>query len=203
MNNASRPLITFKPDDIRFTYRVGGILIQREHLLCQFAGEEGFWFLPGGRAEVGEPARATLLRETQEELGEVLQIERLLYIVENFFTDASGAWHELGLYFLLSAPADSLLTQSLETFTRLDEVGHSLRFDWLPIAQLETFALYPPFFRTALKDLPDHPVHREEHHSALSTHEYSRQLLARRQCIRYFHYSTTCFLLTPEEYERE
>ena len=34
MNNASRPLITFKPDDIRFTYRVGGILIQREHLLC-------------------------------------------------------------------------------------------------------------------------------------------------------------------------
>jgi ADP-ribose pyrophosphatase YjhB (NUDIX family) len=165
MNNASRPLITFKPDDIRFTYRVGGILIQSEHLLCQSAGEEGFWFLPGGRAEVGEPARATLLRETQEELGEVLQIGRLLYVVENFFTDASDAWHELGLYFLLSAPADSLLTHSLETFTRLDEVGNSLRFDWLPIAQLETFTLYPPFFRTALKDLPDHPVHMEEHHS--------------------------------------
>jgi len=165
MNNVSRHLITLKPDDIRFTYRVGGILIQREHVLCQFAGEEGFWFLPGGRAEVGEPARVTLLRESQEELGEALQIERLLYVVENFFTDASGAWHELGLYFLLSAPADSLLTQSLETFTHLDEVGHCLRFDWLPIAQLETFALYPPFFRTALKDLPDHPVHREEHRS--------------------------------------
>jgi 8-oxo-dGTP pyrophosphatase MutT (NUDIX family) len=85
MNNASRPLITFKPDDIRFTYRVGGILIQREHVLCQSAGEGGFWFLPGGRAEVGEPARVTLLRESQEELGEALQIERLLLCRREFF----------------------------------------------------------------------------------------------------------------------
>jgi ADP-ribose pyrophosphatase YjhB (NUDIX family) len=163
--NTSRHLITFKSGDIRFSYRVGGILLQREHVLCQFAGEEGFWFLPGGRTEVGEPARVTLLRETQEELGEALQIGRLLFVVENFFTDASGAWHELGLYFLLSAAGDSLLTHSLETFTRLDEAGHSLRFDWLPLAQLETFALYPPFLRTALKDLPDRPVHIEEHRS--------------------------------------
>ena len=76
--DAFRHIITFKPGDIRFTYRVGGILLQHEHVLCQSAGEEGFWFLPWGRAEVGEPARVTLLRETQEELGEVLQIERLL-----------------------------------------------------------------------------------------------------------------------------
>lgn len=163
--NAPRHLITFKPGDIRFTYRVGGILIQHEHVLCQSAGEEGFWFLPGGRAEVGESARISLLREMQEELGVDLQIERLLYVVENFFRDASDAWHELGLYFLLSAPAGSLLTHSLAPFTRQDEVGHSLRFNWLPIAQLETFPLYPLCFQKALKDLPEHPVHLEEHGS--------------------------------------
>jgi hypothetical protein len=72
-----------------------------------------------------------------------MQIERLLYVVGNFFTDASGAWHELGLYFLLCAPADSILMHSLETFTRLDEMGTSLGFDWPPIAQLEAFSLYP------------------------------------------------------------
>jgi ADP-ribose pyrophosphatase YjhB (NUDIX family) len=165
--NSSRPLITFKPPDIRFTYRVGGILIQHEHLLCQSAGEEGFWFLPGGRAEVGEPARVTLLREMQEELGEAVQIERLLYVVENFFTDANDLWHELGLYFLMSAPADSFLTQSLETFTCLDEVGNPLRFDWLPIARLKAFPLYPSFFQKALQDLPAHSVHIEEHGSRL------------------------------------
>ena len=101
----------------------------------------------------------------QEELGEALQAGRLLYIVENFFRDGSGSSHELGLYFLLSAPAGSLLTRSLETFTRQDEVGNHLRFDWLPIAQLEAFPLYPPCFQTALKSLPEHPVHIEEHRS--------------------------------------
>jgi len=163
--NAPRHLITFKPGGIRFTYRVGRVLIQREHVLCQSAGEEGFWFLPGGRAEVGESARASLLREMQEELGEAFQVGRLLYVVENFYSNAGGASHELGLYFLLSAPAGSFLTNGLETFTRQDEVGNSLRFDWLPIAHLETFPLYPPFFQTALKDLPEHPVHIEEHRS--------------------------------------
>ena len=81
----------------------------------------------------------------QEELGMALQVGRMLDVVENFFSDSSDAWHELGLYFLLTAPASSFLTHSLEPFTRQDEVGHSLRFDWLPIAQLETFPLYPPY----------------------------------------------------------
>ncbi len=163
--NVPRHMITFKPAEIRFTFRVGGVLIQREYVLCQSAGQEGFWFLPGGRAEIGESARASLLREMQEELNVALQVGRLLYVVENFFSDTSGAWHEMGLYFLLTAPAGSFLTDSLESFTRQDEVGNPLHFDWLPIARLETFPLYPPFFQTALKALPEHPVHIEERRS--------------------------------------
>ena len=160
-----RTMITFKPAEIRFTYRVGGILIHNEHVLCQAAAEEVFWFLPGGRAELGESASVTLLREMQEELGVVMKIERLLYVVENFFTDPNDSWHELGLYFLITAPLDSYLTQSLETIMRVDEAGNHLRFDWLPIAQLEAFPLYPPFFQKALQEIPEHTVHFEEHRS--------------------------------------
>lgn len=39
-----RTMITFKSADIRFTYRVGGILIRDEHILCQAAEQDGFWF---------------------------------------------------------------------------------------------------------------------------------------------------------------
>ena len=49
-----RTMITFKPGGIRFTFRVGGILIHNEHVLCQAASDEDSWFLPGGRAELGE-----------------------------------------------------------------------------------------------------------------------------------------------------
>ena len=94
-----------------------------------------------------------------------MHIERLLFIVENFFTEPNDSWHELGLYFLMTAPADSYLNQSLETIRRDDEMGNHLRFDWLPIAQLETFPLYPPFFQKALREIPTHTAHIEEHSS--------------------------------------
>jgi ADP-ribose pyrophosphatase YjhB (NUDIX family) len=162
-------MITFKPGEIRFTFRVGGILIQREHVLCQAASREGFFFLPGGRTELGETASVSLLREMQEELGVVMKIERLLYVVENFFTDPDNIWHELGLYFLMTAPADSYLYQSLETIERVDEVGNELRFDWLPIAQLEEFPLYPLCFQKALQEIPEQTVHIEEHRSRFDT----------------------------------
>lgn len=160
-----RTMITFKSADIRFTYRVGGILIHDEHVLCQAASEEGFWFLPGGRAELGEPAKVTLLREMQEELGVAVEIGRLLYVVENFFTDANDSWHELGLYFLMTAPANSYFYQSLETFTHVDEVGNHLRFDWLPISRLEEFSLYPLVLQKALQQIPEHTIHLEDHRS--------------------------------------
>lgn len=72
-----RSMLTFKPGEIRFTYRVGGILIRNEHVLCQVASGENFYFLPGGRAVLGESASATLLCEMQEELGILMNIERL------------------------------------------------------------------------------------------------------------------------------
>ena len=160
-----RTTITFKSGDIRFNYRVGGILIQHEHVLCQTASRENFFFLPGGRAELGEAASVSLLREMQEELGVLMKIERLLYVVENFFTEPNDSWHELGLYLLMTAPAGSYLNQNLEPITRVDEVGNHLRFEWLPIAQLETFPLYPPFFQKALKQIPECTIHIEEHSS--------------------------------------
>lgn len=165
--HVSRTIITSKAGEIRFAYRIGGILINHEHILCQAASKEDFFFLPGGRAEFGEAASVTLLREMQEELGVVMKIERLLYVVENFFTDPNDTWHELGLYFLMAAPTDSYLNRSLETIRRVDEVGKQLRFDWLPIAQLEAFPLYPHFFQKALQEVPDHTVHIVEHHSRI------------------------------------
>ena len=55
--DASRTMITFKAARIRFTYRIGGVLVHNGHVLCQAAPEQGFWFLPGGRA--GEKARVS------------------------------------------------------------------------------------------------------------------------------------------------
>jgi ADP-ribose pyrophosphatase YjhB (NUDIX family) len=160
--DSPRTMIKFDAAGWHFTYRVGGILLHDGHVLCQRALVDGFWFLPGGRAELGEAAAASLQREMQEELGLVVQVERLVYVLENFFRET----HELGMYFLITAPADAYLYQSLATFKREDELGILQRFDWLPLAQLAHLPLFPTFFQKALQYLPDHTahyVHYDEH----------------------------------------
>ncbi len=159
----ARTMITFKSNGTRFTYRVGGIIIHNEHVLCQAVPEEAFFFLPGGRAELGESASVSIVREMQEELGVLMVIERLLYVVENFYAEPGYSSHELGLYFLMNAPADTYLYQSLEPFERVDEAGNQLLFEWLPLAELETLPVYPPVLQKALKEIPERIVHLEDH----------------------------------------
>ncbi len=78
-------MITFDADRARFNYRIVAIIRHDDHvLLCQEEGQD-FWFMPGGRAELLEPSTETVVREIREELGVEAHVERLVWIVENFF----------------------------------------------------------------------------------------------------------------------
>ncbi|WP_161982034.1 NUDIX hydrolase [Dictyobacter alpinus] len=163
MADQDRTMIKFKTAHYKFTYRVGGIAIHEGRVLCQKSTldpADNFWFLPGGRAELGESSQETLRREVQEELGEEGEVGRLLYIVENFFTDTT-AHHEIGLYFELNFPENSYLYQHTGPFELPEEQeNHPMIFEWLPIADLpDRLDIRPPFFRHALATLPAHTEH--------------------------------------------
>ncbi|HWI50236.1 MAG TPA: NUDIX domain-containing protein, partial [Rummeliibacillus sp.] len=66
-----------------FNYRVAGVLVQEGHILTHKSVNDSFWSLPGGRVKILEQAQYGLQREFQEELGVDVQIERLLWSVEN------------------------------------------------------------------------------------------------------------------------
>ncbi len=158
----ARTMITFKQGSTKFTYRIGGIAIHNGRVLFQRATLDPahiFWFLPGGRAEVGESAQETLEREMIEELGEKVHVGPLLYVVENFFADKQKH-HELGLYFAMSLQTDSPYLREMRTIVR-EEVGFDLPiiFDWLPLSQLAEMNVQPSFFRKALQQLPEQPMH--------------------------------------------
>ena len=70
-------MITFARGPLRFNYRVVGIAINDGRVLLHRAETDDFWALPGGRAELMEPASVTLQREMQEELGIEVQVLRL------------------------------------------------------------------------------------------------------------------------------
>jgi ADP-ribose pyrophosphatase YjhB (NUDIX family) len=154
-------MITFARENTRFTYRVVGVAIENGHVLLHRAEGDDFWALPGGRAELLEPAAATLRREMREELEIDVEVVRPLWLVENFFQHQGYDHHELGVYFLMRVPAGWHDRTAVEPFTG-DENGTRLLFQWFPLDELASMRVYPSFLADGLRDLPltlQHVVH--------------------------------------------
>lgn len=151
-------MITLDTGALRFNYRIVGVAVHGGRVLLHRAEREDFWSLPGGRAELREPAEETLRREMREELGVTIGVERLLWVVENFFQYDRRDYHELALYFLMTFPPAPPLYRAAAPFAG-GEAGLPLIFRWVPLADLDRTVLYPPFLKLALRDLPPAPTH--------------------------------------------
>lgn len=154
-------MITFAHENTRFTYRIVGAAIEDGRVLLHRAEGDDFWALPGGRAELLEPASATLRREMREELEIDVEVVRPLWLVENFFQHQGYDHHELGIYFLMRVPVDWAFRTTEEPFTG-DENGVRLVFQWFPLDQLTSMRVYPSFLASGLGNLPltlQHVVH--------------------------------------------
>ena len=157
-------MLSFKHSKGRFSCRAVGVVIDRERLLIHRAEGDDFWALPGGRVEFGESASVALARELAEELDVAVEVGRLIWIAENFFTYQDMQHHEIGFYFQVSLPDGSPLQARSEPFTGYDD-SVLLTFEWYPIAGLEGVALYPTLLRKGVADMPEETqyiVHRDE-----------------------------------------
>lgn len=157
-------MIVFDRGKARFQYRVAAIILRGDEVLLQTAGDEGFWYLPGGRVEMLESAEDALRRELSEEIGAQARIERLVWVVENFFEHRGIAYHEPGLYFLASFPADSPAYRAEGTFLGYEADGTRLLHRWHSVRALDALLLYPSFLKAGLRSLSaatQYIVHRD------------------------------------------
>jgi ADP-ribose pyrophosphatase YjhB (NUDIX family) len=150
-------VIHFERDGRRFNFRVAGVALRDERVLLQGTDHEPFWTLPGGRVEWLEPSPEALRREMREELGIEIHIERLIWVVENFFEYEGHLVHELSLLFSISFPSNPELYEQ-EQFEG-DEGETRLRFRWFPLHSLDSVVLYPAFLGTALRSIPNQVTH--------------------------------------------
>lgn len=156
-------MIVFDRAQQRFNYRIAGVAVHGGQVLVFQAEGEPFWSLPGGRAELGEPAERTLEREMREELNTEVEVVRPLWFVENFFHFDARDYHEVALYFLMRLPQASPLLQNEDPFIAWDE-GTQLEYQWVPATSdcLSALPLLPSFLHDAMNALPDslqHVVH--------------------------------------------
>ncbi|GGH27670.1 NUDIX hydrolase [Paenibacillus segetis] len=145
-------MITFERNNNKFNFRVAGILIHNGKLLLHTTKTDDFWNLPGGRVEFNESTEQALIRELQEELGVTIQLERLVYVNEDFFEYDCKKYHEIGFYYLMSLPANHDILQKKEEFYGLEDNGR-LIFKWFEVEELLDLEVYPEILKTDIKEI--------------------------------------------------
>lgn len=125
-----------------FRYRVGAIIISGEYALFAYSETDKHYYSVGGGVHIGEHSRDAVLRETMEETGMKLEIERPLCIVENFFygTGTLGGLncHAVEFYYLMKPAEKVEINVNSVTCNGIVE-----KMCWLPISRLEEYDIRP------------------------------------------------------------
>lgn len=152
-------MISYNEDLKKFNFRVAGLAIHEGRvLLHKFEGFD-FWCLPGGRAEMGESSPETLKREFQEELGEHVSIDRLLWCCESFYDHRGFEVHELCMYYSVDFLENSDVVKRTDPFDVKEIDGTTLTFKWFDLEAVDALEFYPEFIKNHLTDLPKTTQH--------------------------------------------
>lgn len=124
--------------------RAGALIVKGGKLLMVKSSRK-YYYSIGGRLKFGETAEEAVVREVFEETGVKLQIDRLAFVQENYFTNDTPAKlgksvYEIGFYFRMLVPPDF---EPLSTV--IVEGGSRERLCWVSPDTAET--LYPEAFR--------------------------------------------------------
>ena len=123
--------IEIKNNNVKFKYRVSGLLIKDNKLLVVKINDNSFYCLPGGHVELLENSNDAIIREFKEETGFDVQVEKFLFVTENFFKSGTFDCHELGMYYLLKS--DNI---PIKDFNKNEDEGDKitrLSFKWIDV----------------------------------------------------------------------
>ena len=155
--------ITYVSNRKKFNYRVCAIIISNNKILAMHDERSPYFYLPGGRVQMGETAEHAVIREEQEKLNVTPKIIAPLWLNQSFFTEDVDKlnYHEICIYYLMDISETGLLEKG-ERFT-LHEGHHIHDFEWLAFERLQDEYFYPIFLKTNIYNLPKQFTIRTEY----------------------------------------
>lgn len=155
-------MINFNNNNITFSVRSAGVLIDRGRILMQRKKGDNCWALPGGRVEMGERSDVTLPREFKEEIGvDGITIQRLLYVAETFFKFKGESHHQISFYYLMSLP-NNFIYSNVERFDGLEK-EKNIEYAWIDLNNLKRFSVKPDFLQEELVNIQPYVKHIVEY----------------------------------------
>ena len=131
--------------------RVGAIIMRGSKVLMVTNPGAPYFYTVGGRLRYGETTEEAVKREVFEETGVHMEVDRLGFIHEDFFTgDTCFAIglpvHEIAFFYYMDVPEDFVPSGASYT-----DLGDRERLEWID-PRTETRAFYPRFFREELQN---------------------------------------------------
>ncbi|MET0959299.1 MAG: NUDIX hydrolase [Psychrobacillus psychrotolerans] len=151
--------ISFKTNEGRFNYRVGGLIVQDNKLLIMQDQGQPYYYIPGGRIKMNEKSEDAVKREVKEELGTEVNVNRILWVNENFFQEETlkEKFHEVCFFYLLELKDKEILKRGNKF--EVDENGKIHMYYWKTLDEIKSINLYPQFLKEKITELPMHIQH--------------------------------------------
>ena len=142
--------IIFINNNIKFNFRVGLIIQNKNRFLLQKSIKDDFFGLIGGRVQLGENTKKTAIREAKEELDIDINEDNLKinFISENFFSYNTQKFHEI-LYIYKYRIDDFHELAKKDNFPCCDKISTTMQ--WFDIHDIKDLDLRPCFIKTNIE----------------------------------------------------
>ena len=142
----SSPDLRIRKSEADFFYRAAALIIHEGKLLAvRHVNHPGLYYTVGGAVRINETTQEAVLRETCEEIGVMLEIDRLAFVNERFVAVNDMKFHEIVFYYMMKS-------KCLESLSIADgrptDQGAVETLHWLPLDKLNDYNLVPGFLKS-------------------------------------------------------
>jgi len=130
-------------------FRVAGLLIRDNKLFVQ-SDKDGVCAIPGGHVAFGETSTDALTREFKEEAGVDINIDRLVWVEENFWQWGAKDAHNISFYYLVSLKNNADIP---DDFAKKINDNSDIMLSWITFDEVKTRTIYPQFIKDKIENI--------------------------------------------------